>query len=84
MLQKPNIIRAVPCEGIPYQGHICHVLLGQTTGRLVVSVYTTDKDLQGGYIADFCETDPVRVQELVERLLRNLEGKARRCTVTVV
>jgi hypothetical protein len=72
-IKRPGITQ-VPCEGLTYEGHIVHVLL--TPVQLIVSILTTDRDLGHGYLADFRETEPGRIQDLVERILRNCQGAA--------
>jgi len=65
--------RRVPTEGLDYQGHICHVLVSDH--HLIISVLVSDRDLTD-YITDFWEKDPIRINQLTERVLQLCEGRA--------
>jgi hypothetical protein len=65
--------RRVPTEGLDYQGHICHVFVSDQ--HLIISVLVTDRDLTN-YTTDFWEKDPVRINQLTERVLQLCEGRA--------
>ena len=65
--------RRVPTEGLDYQGHICHVLVNDK--NLIISVLINDRDLTN-YTADFWEKDPVRINQLTERVLQLCGGRA--------
>ena len=65
--------RKVPTEGLDYLGHISQVFISDQ--HLIISVTTSDKDLVN-YTTDFWEKDPMRINQLIERVLRLCEGRA--------